>query len=119
MTSLIDALLAFGDVPLAEVGFPRSKSESSRVDGERMKGTRTSHELEWSSHCSVEYITNDVPKKRTDFFYLAQRFSDVLSILLFDTCTKLADDESLRSLRAYPSSLRVVGYDHLKCPMIV
>lgn len=112
MPCLIDALLVCGDTPSAEVCFTRSESKRLKMCGEMMKVRKTSHELKCSSNFSVGYITNDVPKKGSDVFHQVQRFDDVLSILLFDTCAKLADDEALKSLRAYSSS-----YDHLKCPM--
>ena len=51
------------------------------------------------------YIVNDQPEKAIDVFHRIKNPSDVIFILLFNACAKLANDEALRLVKTYSAGL--------------
>ena len=79
--------------------------ENVRCNDERSVNMPSERALVRCSLSSAGYISNHLPKKAIDVFHQVRAPDDVLFILLFNACAKLADDGGLQTIRAHSSSL--------------
>ncbi|CAF0880345.1 unnamed protein product [Adineta ricciae] len=84
LTSLIDALMKYGDVNSSEVIFSESREKSISMYATMMKG----------------YIENQLSGKAIDLFKQIKGPNEVIITLLFNACAQLPSEESLSLVKS-------------------
>jgi pentatricopeptide repeat protein len=98
VTSLLDALMKFGDIAQAQSLFDAFEQKVESMYGAMMKG----------------YIANDMPDKAIDLFRQVQNPNEVMIILLFNACAQTETVEGLNLVKNVVSKTHTSDYSNVR-----